>query len=285
MLDGYKIVSVTPAGRRRYIDVLAKYLLAERGLIDQHEWWVNTDSSEDIDYLQEITRENPDFFRIVPASSSAPTGGTRIELHGDWCCRISEWFPRAIASDTIYIRLDDDIVYIAPGAIYNLLRFRIDHPEPFLVYPCIINNSIISHILQRQGAIPLDQGRCDYDTWGLGWKDGSFAELVHRTFLSALENDDMTDWGFDKWQLHYYERVSINCIVWFGHDFATFCGQVGRDEEPFLTTEMPSKLARPNIICGRSIVAHFSYYAQNAHMDKTDLLARYRSVQKRILNT
>src|SRR5262245_10155783 len=134
MLDGYRIVSVTPAGRRRFVKLLANYLLQERGLIDEHEWWVNTDVPEDVDYLRGLSQQHPDFFRLITVSSPIPPPEKRTY-------RICEFAPRLVEPNTIYLRLDDDIVYIAPGAIRALLRFRIENPAPFLVYPCIVNNS------------------------------------------------------------------------------------------------------------------------------------------------
>jgi hypothetical protein len=394
MIGDYKVISVTPAGRRRYVAILARYLLKERGLIDHHEWWVNTGSEEDIAFLHEITRRHSDFFRIVttPAGSGAgdPNSGSSsndlvveiaylpslvdklinksdpvstflggqlnkrtaallaeyrakgsrpkilklallkdlhnvihgpliydstrfngialrpetskllakkvggrnvaqlnrllmedaypLELSRNSCYRICEWFPRTTATDSIYVRFDDDIVYMAPGAVETLLRFRIGNPFPFLVYPCIVNNSIMSHLLQRRGAIPTDIGLCEYDLYGRGWKDNSFAEGVHRHFLNALRTDGHHRWRFDPWVLFFYERVSINCISWFGRDFGQFAGRVSMDEEQFLSSDKPAQLQRPNVICGNSLVAHFSYSMQNAHMDQTDLLSEYGSL-------
>jgi len=273
MLDGFKIVSVTPAGRQRFVKLLAHYLLQEQGLIDQHEWWVNTDVPEDVAFLEELERQHPAFFKVVTMPRPVPPPDKRSY-------RICEWAPRLVESDTIYLRLDDDIVYIAPGAIRALLQFRIENPAPFLVYPCIVNNSVISHLLQRFGAVPWDQGNCNYDCFGRGWKDGPFAELVHRSFLDALRKNDMGKWQFDEWHLNFYERVSINCIAWFGRDFAGFGGQVAADEEQFLSCTKPAQLRRPNAIYGRSLVAHFSYFTQIAHLDKTNLLDQYSQVQK-----
>jgi hypothetical protein len=272
MFQGYKVVSVTPAGRQRYLELLSRYLLRERDIIDHHEWWVNTTVQEDIAYLDLITRDNPDFFKLVYSSEAVPDSPEgRLR-------RINQWYPRLTDVDTIYIKFDDDIVYIAPGAIHNLLEYRIKNKSPFLVYPCIVNNPCITHVLQRQGAIPLNHGPCDYHSHGLGWRDGAFAEMVHRSFLRSLSAGQMVKWTFGEFHVMYYERISINCVVWFGRDFAQFRGEVSGDDEHFLSCSKPAELSRPNVIYGKSIVAHFSFAPQNQYLDGTDLLNIYRSL-------
>ena len=60
----------------------------------------------------------------------------------NWIHSIYHFFKEYTDPNTIYLRFDDDICYIAPDAINNLLNFRIEHPEFFLVYPVIVNNSM-----------------------------------------------------------------------------------------------------------------------------------------------
>ena len=60
-----KFVTVTPAGRRRYLEVLAAYLLRNRDIIDEHHWWLNTRVPKDIAFIHQLTDRYPDFFRVV----------------------------------------------------------------------------------------------------------------------------------------------------------------------------------------------------------------------------
>ena len=56
-----RVISVTPAGRRRYLAALIPHLLAQRHVIDEHHWWVNTNDEADAEYIADVTAEHPDF--------------------------------------------------------------------------------------------------------------------------------------------------------------------------------------------------------------------------------
>ena len=45
---------------------------------------------------------------------------------------IHTFFRHSHDADTVYIRFDDDVVYIEEGTIPHLARYRQDHPEFFL---------------------------------------------------------------------------------------------------------------------------------------------------------
>ena len=52
MYQGRRVVSVTPYGRHRYVEILARYLLSLRPLIDEHHFWVNTDDADDLAFVE-----------------------------------------------------------------------------------------------------------------------------------------------------------------------------------------------------------------------------------------
>ncbi len=59
-----RVIGVTPAGRRRYLAALVPHLLAQRHILDEHHWWLNTDNADDVRFVEQVTAEHPDFFRI-----------------------------------------------------------------------------------------------------------------------------------------------------------------------------------------------------------------------------
>jgi hypothetical protein len=93
-----------------------------------------------------------------------------------------------------------------------------------------------------------------------------------------VRRSDLKNWQFGEFYLRHYERVSINFIVWFGLDFAQFGGIVPDDDEEFLSCTKPAELERCNVICGQSIASHFSFFPQNAFLERTGLLNEYRSL-------
>jgi hypothetical protein len=78
-----------------------------------------------------------------------------------------------------------------------------------------------------------------------------------------------------KWILTQYERVSINCISWRGEEFKLFDGNVGRDEEAWLSVEKPKEIQRPNCIFGEFVCVHYAFHTQRERIDSTDILSQY----------
>lgn len=270
----WRIVTVTPAGRRRNLKTLVAHLLANRAHIDEHHFWLNTEDPKDIAWIEAVAKEHSDFFKIKYLT--IPFAG---------CLSIHHFFRQCIEPDTIYVRLDDDICWIAPDMIKELIKFRLANRKPFLVYANTINNAICSHIHQRQRALSTEMGICSYAvTCNVGWGSGPVAATIHAEFLKAIADDDLDRFKFNCWELYHYERTSINCICWFGADFAAFKGEVGIDEEDWLSVEKPRIDQRPNVICGMALVAHFAFRPQREYLEQsTELINSYRAIAEHCL--
>jgi len=268
-------IIVTPAGRKPYIEILYQHLLLQREAFDKWHLWLNTVDSIDLEYMRNLATENPDW--IVARELTVPHNGNMS---------IYSFFPGASRPGTTYLRLDDDIVYLEPGFIEGIMTFREANPQPFLVYGNIVNNAITSHIFQRNGCIGYNQGITSYQCMDkVGYMSIGFAEMVHREFLSKVGTHSLEQWKYPQWRLFEYERVSINAIAWLGEEFAAFGGDVGLDEEYWLSVIKPRAMGRPNIIYGQKLCAHYAFFTQRPGLDKTDVLDMYRalSIKKRIL--
>ena len=195
---------------------------------------------------------------------------------------IYSFFKNCQDEKTIYIRFDDDIAWVHPQAVKNLLDFRVANARPLLVFGNIINNSICTHIHQRIGAVPLMWGANDYSCMSeLGWKSGDFSEKIHNYFLEQLQKGTLDRYYFESWILQNYERFSINFFAWFGSDFKKFNGEIGIEEEEYLACTKPQMLGRPNVVCGSALVSHFAFYVQRAYLEeKTNILERYHALAK-----
>jgi hypothetical protein len=189
---------------------------------------------------------------------------------------ICQFFRQCIDPGTIYVRFDDDICWVEDGFFEDFLDFRIEHPEYFLVYPFILNNAFCTYMLQAWDHVTINDqlgfGTGCMDPWG--WKDGEIAEKLHRTFLSFVERGDL---GLVRVPTRRFagNRVSINCISWFGWRFAEFGGVVPSVEEEFLSATKPLQLDALNCVYTGKAVAHFAFHPQRPHLETTDLLARY----------
>jgi hypothetical protein len=265
MIDGHRVCLTIPAGRKRYLEVLVPQLLRERGW-DELQLWVNTARPEDLAYLDTLPSCDPRIRLVQLPAGVEPNGPSTIH----------HFFPHCVDPDHVYIRFDDDICYVEPGTVESLAGIRIAEAQPFLIFPVIINNAIISHILQGLGRIKLRkyiEAQCKDP---VGWGNPQFAEFLHRSFLKALADGAIDRFKFPSRPIAL-SRMSINCIAWRGEEFARFGGKLGfTNEEEWLSVSRPTQIGGYNLIYGQAVVAHFAFYPQRAHLDGTDLLEQYR---------
>ena len=264
MFRGYRIVIVTPAGRERYLKLLFKEVYKLREYVDEYRLWVNTTNIDDIKYMEELKLQYPDFVTLE-----------YLTVEFDYNKSIGSFFKNCIDNNTIYLRFDDDIIELDDkNAFVKFLNFRIDNPNYFLVFANILNNSIISNLHQRFGNFNLNDKLTEYSVvCKTGYFDSEFAENLHRQVLSKPLNEFRLP---IKWVFYNYERVSINCISWFGSEFKKFHGIINHDdEEEWLTTIKPEELKMPCCMFGDYTCVHYAFCTQRAHLDNTDILARY----------
>ncbi len=268
-----KRIITTPAGRKRYMEILLTYLKKQKNSFDEYHIWLNTLNTEDISYLKGLSEEY-EWIKLIEPS---------VEYSGN--LSIYTFFKSYAKENEVYLRLDDDIVFMEDGAMDRIFKFRIDNPQYFLVYGNIFNNSVITHIHQRIGAISLERGFNPYKcftegdgTAAMGWEDGVFAAFIHENFIEDVKQNTLNKYKFPKWILAEYQRVSINCISWLGSEFAKFSGEVGKDEEQWLSVDKPKSIKKPNVIYGDAIFSHYAFHTQRPFMDESNFVKKYREL-------
>jgi hypothetical protein len=265
MYANHRIVCVTPAGRRRYLRLLAPHVLGS-DLVDRYDLWVNTSVAADLAFVRGLERADPRVRLVSHPTGAAPS----VEAIGA--------FSRlAMDPDTIYVRLDDDVVWAEPGFLEGLLEFRVAHPEYFLVMPLILNNALCSNILQTFGKITASRPIATACLDKVGWRDGEFALALHRFAQGVIRRGEVHRLRCGAVPIAL-NRFSINCLSWFGHDMAATGGVVGPDEEEELSAVMGARLRRVNCFHTDVAVAHFSFYPQREALEPSDVLAGYEAI-------
>lgn len=261
----------TPAGRKQYLSILYKYIAKQRSEFECWQLWINTTNDADIEYMKELACQN-DWIKLV----ACPELPNKIDT-------IGLFFPKnATRDDTLYIRFDDDIVFMELDFIKKLKAARLQNSGPFLIYPNIINNAVISNLHYRNLLITYDKDPNYKCTDDVGWKDGKFCEAVHRAFLNDLQGGDISRWKktFNIWRCQDYERVSINCIAWFGSMMKNF--KFSFEEEEILSVKIPMAIKRANYIVSDPICVHYAFGPQREHLDTTDILKQYSDLATKI---
>lgn len=262
-----KRILVTPAGRERYLSVLFNNLVKLRPEFDEWHLWLNTEDESDIRFIYSLSEKN-DFIKVI--KNEIPVNGS-LSIH--------HFFKHCVDKNSLYLRLDDDIVYIKPGSIQRVFSERQKNSDSFLLYGNTLNNVLMSYLQRRVGNFDSTFHATNYhplcDT---AWSDGLFAEKIHRLFFRLFDENELERLYIPNWIFFDYEWVSINVICWKGSDFALFNGIVDPDEERWLTMHKTKELQMPNQIVGDSLFVHYAYYPQRPHVDRTDILQTYESV-------
>ncbi|KAJ9638748.1 hypothetical protein H2201_008829 [Coniosporium apollinis] len=138
--EGLKVVGYIFYGRWDRVQVLDCYmkrnLVKNGGMMDKVIWLENTNKETDIEALKGLLASESDYEHRF----AKKVGG----YSGLW---------DSLDADTMYIKLDDDIVYVADDAIPRLIQYRLENPRPFLVSANVINNPALSWVHTRLGAV------------------------------------------------------------------------------------------------------------------------------------
>ena len=263
MKDGYKIVANTAAGRRRYMQYLIPQVVTAD--IDRYDIWVNTTNKEDIAFFKKCAEAFPKI-RLVWQPDGQVNGISSINAFYRDCCD----------EDTIYIKLDDDLIWLEPDFFDKMVTFRIEHPEFFVVSPLVINNMLCVYILQAKGKLKLLRKEYFRPVFNYKVSNGAFAADLHDWFLDKLEHNTWKELhcGAVPWGLG---RFSINSISWFGADYKKWGGIVPGDDEEFQSCIKSTELGLANGVNGDCLCAHFAFFTQRAYLDKQSILERYGS--------
>ena len=261
----HKVVVVTPAGRRHYLDLLSHYVTGAAG-VDKWVLWDNCRRQEDRDHIEEMARRNP-LIEIVRVDN--PDGSNRT---------VNKFYKFCNDPGTFYIKMDDDLVYLAPDLPQRLYRAALRERDTKIWWsPLVVNNAICTWLLKYHSQITVDAGLTAQAGCAKGWRSPIFAERLHRVFLESAGAG-----AYHKFETGNFDvslaRFSINCIGYFGDDVAAlgekFCPE-NVDDEEWISAVLPSIAGRPGRIIGDIHAAHFSYFTQEHHLLGTDILEQY----------
>ena len=266
MYNNYKIVCNTAAGRRRYMQYLIPQVICS-DIVDRYDIWVNTMNKEDIAFF-EMLADKYSKIHLVWQPNNMVNGISSINA----------FYRDCIEDQTIYIKLDDDIVWLAPNFFETIVKFRIDNPQYFVVSPLVINNAKTTYLFQILGKIKLARYQRADSFSKVLWKSGEFARDLHKWFIHNYLKPQ-------KWEKLYCQdypmgitRFSINSIAWFGEDMKEFKGEVVGDDEEFMSCIKPTIEGKTNCFCGNTSIAHFAFGPQRKVLDKADILEQYGNI-------
>ncbi len=183
--------------------------------------------------------------------------------------------------DTLYIKMDDDLVFLPP----DFGRMMLDaatagRGQKLWWSPVVVNNAICTWLLKYFSQVKIPANVTAQAGCPIAWRSPAFAESLHRAFISALRDGTTDAFRVPDTDV-MSSRFSINCVAYFGDDVvdagADFC-PVGVDDEEWLSAVLPARLGRPGQVVGTCVVAHFGFFTQEASLLKTTVLDEYYNI-------
>lgn len=260
-----RVILTTFAGRRDRMSLLLGYAVAalRRGVISEYHVWDYARNATDQRWISTLPRLGPGILVHRPS-------GPRYDAYYDHY-REPEY------GDAVFIKADDDIVFIDLEQLPAFIAYRRFDTETFLLSANIVNNGVCAFHQQAHGAVPRSLMELPYPPGGFCgalWESAQLATRLHRHFLAspALFPRPGTTIAPD--------RISINFIGYLGRDLRHLNGLRGDDEQA-LSVTIPQRLGRVNRIFNPLVVSHLSFYSQDPGMGIAPLITGYRDLYLR----
>lgn len=270
MYNNYKVKVLIFAGRKDTMEILMPQIKSD--YIDEIIIGVNTNNKNDLDYIYSLKSNNPKIvYEEVPPNIQKCTQQS-----------FRYFYTKMEDSDTIYFKLDDDLIYIEPNYFETTLKFRCEHPEYICIYPMIINNPLCNYLLAKNGIPFKYNSNLCAEFMYMTWKDPTVAEDLLKLFSvnksSSVWHIQNFEFGAEfNFHKHFgVIRPSINAICFFGKDFKELnVKNYPSDDEEFLTNEVLA-CGRKHIILGNTLVAHYAFFTQRTHLNSKNILGLYK---------
>ncbi|MCM2292782.1 hypothetical protein NAC44_10650 [Allorhizobium sp. BGMRC 0089] len=185
--------------------------------------------------------------------------------------------------DTVFLKCDDDIVYMDLEGLAGFIEFRRRHPQYFVVSANVINNGICAYLQQVAGSIPASVGEFENPPGGFGgtlWRSAEKATALHDYVLQLPKPDLPLPAAVMEWD----QRQSINFIAWLGRDIQHLA--LGPcDDERAVTVDLPAFLNRKTAVYSGFTVSHLSFGPQEAGLNVDRLITAYHGLMEKVLKT
>jgi len=261
-----KLIVVTPAGREKYLRLLSHYVLRSPE-VSEWQLWDNCRNEADRTYLRSLVRSDPRCkLKQLPGADGKPG------IIGSFFCFCDD-------SEALYLRLDDDIVFIEQGFFARFIKKAVgERGRAIWFSPLVINNAICNVLLKYLSQVVISgpvsaQAMCPW-----AWAYSGLPEALHPVFVDAVHTGRLDAFRVPDRDISL-SRFSINAFGFFGADKIAlgdeFLPPGYPAEEEWLSAVLPLKVDRPGRIFGDLLVSHFSFLTQEHRLLQTDILDSY----------
>jgi len=285
MYNGYSVKVLMFAGRRRFMRINLPYL-QNHPLIDEILIGDNIVNPADRDWIMNAYQKYPKIRYIEQMKDYEALHKANPMLSS---LQYWNFYLHAADPASVYIKLDDDIVYIGKDCIENMLARRFTDPNKLLIYATTVNNPLANLLFDKTDLKREDLGETMYSKFA----DLDYAVSTHRKFLadqSAFTLDADFDFGseytFGLPNHGLYIRPSINAICWFGFDMRNWIQLKNKirfiyDDEQFMCKDLFDIYDMKSVMIKDAVVCHYSFGSQKGLKDyESEFLPQYAKLMR-----
>ena len=143
-------------------------------------WLERTEKQEDLDFLNKMVDDEERYTKHVVNRTDNDGYSTAYE---------------GLDDSTLYIKIDDDIVYIEDSAILSIVCTKLMHPEHYIVSANVINQPMMSWVHLNLGAVLpyMPDTTNDYPEYGPGehtdWRASTLPEWQGNPNFKVIDWD------------------------------------------------------------------------------------------------
>jgi hypothetical protein len=298
-----RLILVTFGGREVSLQILFNYVKRYSKYISEYHIYIATTNEPDIAFMKAFAKENS-FVKLIDTYKEGVL--VRTDLGTIW----DNAYTNCQEEDAVYLKLDDDIVFMEETLFTDFVEERIKDNKSPLLYPVILNNAVINAKLEEVGVLKLSKQTHLAKNWPaiyephadffksspgvvralqdyvgeknllcpVAWGDLSYVYELHSTFLRDLFTNQLHKYHIDSYTLSSCEPASIAAISWKGAMLKSYVEKYGsvKSDEQWWSVYLPTWTGERNTVCGKAVVSHYAYYRQRElGLDKTDVLQDY----------
>lgn len=269
MYNGYKVKVLVFAGRKDTMSILFPKIKSE--IIDEVLIGINTRNKEDIAFIKEYLKNDNKFKAVEIPNIYIGNANAYYYM-----------FSLLSDEDTIYIKLDDDLIWFSENFFEELVKYRVEHPEYYTIYPFVLNNPLCNYLGKF---FDESKFRNKNDYMYQTWKNPIYSEILLREFCeNKLDLSHIQNYEFDQTETLRDPFIcpSINCICFFGKDcremkWVEEMIRYGGDEG-FITVGIFNKFGnqRKHIVYAKCKCVHYAFFTQRDYLNNKNILKKYK---------
>ena len=279
----YKVELIVNFSNVTYFSCLWPYIRREMHIFDKVWVWANSKSERALMYLREKMEE-----------AAVPGHAHKAEMcWPDKRTGTPDGFYPAYKKfsnpHTLYIKIDDSVVWIMDGAFQSLVNFCLQRRQKYCVFSANVINSGPIDAEHQSWEASLDTPlRFNRENPYKNLLTAEGATQVHQSLMMSLEKGELMDYLTDYIYLSG-EKWELKCIAWFSNIFnENDRAKLQKGDQKYITSKLSSaKGGRYPVVVGAALMANYILRGQEKNKKSTATIKKVKTgydADKKIIN-